>query len=293
MKKMIQTSKRMAALLCLVLCLAGMAMAQEGGDNAPLTVVFNNLTYNAGSGKVTTGKVLGAIADALVGQTTQEHENYLEAVRAALVKGMAQSRRVSMADGGTAVAAQWYVDGTVSNISSTTKVEERKDAKGKTYKQTYYKGLVGVALQVKDAQSGQILLSPTFNVYAEDLSWIETREGAMNSALARLSAKVTKYFNTQLPLTAHIIEGARDKNDKQKEVYIDLGTATKGVGKGIHFGVYTQYVVAGKTARKLVGKLKLQETMGDDVSLCKVQSGGKEIKAAIDAGQAIAVLSVD
>ena len=104
---------------------------------------------------------------------------------------------------------------------------------------------------------------------------------------------MTKYFNKQLPLYANIIEGVRDKKDKQKEVYIDLGEGTKGVAKGLHFGVYRSKVVAGKEARKLIGKLKISAVEGDDVSLCKVQSGGKDIKEAIDGGETILVVSLD
>lgn len=278
---------------CLLLCVVGTVWAQSENRNVPKIVVFNNLTYTPQEKKANVGNVLGAIVDVLAGQVTQEHGNYIDALRASLVKGISQSRRISLTDGAGTLQPDWYIDGTVSNISSTSKTEELKDSKGKTYKQNYYKALVGVTLHVKDAQTGLIVASPTFNVSAEDLSWIETREGAMASAFDRMAAKVMRYFNKQLPLLANIVEGARDKKDKQKEVYIDLGEATKGVMKGLHFGVYTSKVVAGKEARKQVGRIKIVETQGDELSLCKVLSGGKEIKAAIDAGDNIAVVSLD
>lgn len=151
--------------------------------------------------------------------------------------------------------AVWYVDGTVSNISTTTKCKI------------------------------------TSSEY--DLAWIETREGAINSALSTLASKVTRYFNRTLPLQANIVEGAHDKKDKQKEVYIDLGESTKGVSAGLHFGVYTTKMVAGKVAKKLIGKIKVAEVQGEELSLCKVQSGGKEIKAAIDTGEELLVTSLD
>ena len=286
-------TKRLLMFFCLLLCVAGSVSAQDADRNMPKIVVFNNLTYTPKEQKANVGTVLGAIVDVLAGQVTQEHGNYIEALRAALVKGISQGRRIALTDGAGTLQPDWYIDGTVSNISTTTKTEELKDSKGKSYKQTYYKALVGVTLHVKDAQTDQIVASPTFNVSAEDLSWIETREGAIANAFDRMAVKVMRYFNRQLPLTANIVEGARDKKDKQKEVYIDLGEATKGVVKGLHFGVYTTKVVAGKEARKQVGKIKIIETQGDELSLCKVQSGGKEIKAAIDAGATIVVVSLD
>ena len=286
--------KRFYLLFCLVLSIATGVSAQEADRNAKKIVVFNNLTCTPKDTKVNVKNVLGAIADAVVSnQVTEDQSQYKESVRANLVKGISQSRRISMMDGTGMSEADWYVDGSISNISTTTKVEDLKDSKGKAYKKTYYKASVGVTLHVKDAKSNKIIMSPTFNVSDIDMSWIETREGALNGAFGYLASCVRRYFNRQLPLYANIIEGTREKKDKQKEVYIDLGSATKGVSRDIHFGVYTVKTVAGKEARKQLGKLKITEVQGDEISLCKVQSGGKDIKAAIDAGETLLVMSLD
>ena len=39
--------------------------------------------------------------------------------------------------------------------------------------------------------------------------------------------------------------------------------------------------------------IRVRETLGSDISLCKVQKGGKEIKAAFDRGDAIVAISTD
>ena len=118
------------------------------------------------------------------------------------------------------------------------------------------------------SKTDEILASPTFNVTETDLSWIETEDGAMLKALDRLSYYVNRYCNRWLSLRANVLEGARDKKDKQKEVYIDLGNA-EGAYKGLHMGVYTVKTVAGKEAKKQIGKLKIEEVQGDGISLCK------------------------
>ena len=51
--------------------------------------------------------------------------------------------------------------------------------------------------------------------------------------------------------------------------------------------------VAGRETRKQIGRIRVRETLGDDISLCKVQKGGKEIKAAFDRGDAIVAISTD
>lgn len=286
--------KRLIIASILLTFFLGGICAQENNRNRKKLVVFNNLTYVKKEQKATVGSVLGTIASAVVtGQVTQQQSSYQEALRATIVKGISQSRRISLSDGTGMSNADWYVDGTVNNIASTTKVEERKDAKGKSYTVTLYKAVVGVTLHVKDAQTNQIVASPSFNISDMDCSWIGTAEGALNNAFSYLSSRITRYFNSYLPLYANIVEGAREKKDKQKEVYIDLGDETKGVVKGLHFGVYTTKTVAGKQAKKLIGKIKITDVEGNEISLCKVQSGGKEIKAAIDAGETLLITSLD
>ena len=83
-----------------------------------------------------------------------------------------------------------------------------------------------------------------------------------------------------------------DKKDKQKELYIDLGTA-HGLQEGVHFDVYAIGSIGGKETRKEIGRLKVKSIEGDEVSLCKVTSGGKDIKAAIDAQQQLLIISTD
>ena len=67
----------------------------------------------------------------------------------------------------------------------------------------------------------------------------------------------------------------------------------EGAFEGLHMGVYEVKNIAGREARSEIGKLKIVAVEGDDVSRCKVQSGGKDIKAAIDAGQQLKVISID
>ena len=102
--------------------------------------------------------------------------------------------------------------------------------------------------------------------------------------MERLSYSIKNWLNKKTPLEAIIIEGSSVKNDKQKEVYIDLGCSEHAVA-GIHFGIYVIKNVAGEEA--------MQAVEGENVSRCKVQSGGKEIKAAIDSGTELKVISMD
>ena len=285
-------------MLCLLSLLVAMGAEAQEVRNVVYTTGINELQYTKKESKPTAGEVIGEVLSAIVtGETTQEMDKYVDAVQAAVVKGISQARRVKAIDGQLTPEEKeqpntWYVDGTIASISATSKVETWEDKDKKKHSRTVYKGLVGLTLHFKDAHTDEILFSPSFNVNASDLSWVESAAGAVNNAINSLPGRIARYLNEKLPLSANIIEGARDKKDKQKEVYIDLGAAEGGF-KGLHFDVFTVKTVAGREAKKKIGRLKVTEVEGDDISLCKVQSGGRDIKSAIDAGEQLLIVTTD
>ena len=286
----------MRKILIIALCMIYVMGAWAQGEelrNMKVMIGMNNLSYNKPEDKGTLAKVLDAI---LTGEVSKDQSKYKDAVRAAIVKGLSQSHRIIAIDGQlskdeAALPNAMYIDGTVSNLSTTSKTENY-ESDGKTRYRTYYKALIGVTLHFKDAKTDEVFASPAFNLSQWDVSWIETQEGAMMKALEKLSSTITDYCNKWLPLSANVLEGARDKKDKQKEVYIDLGSK-EGAYEGLHMGVYTVKTIAGKEAKKQIGRLKIMEVLGDDISLCKVQSGGKDIKAALDAGETLVIQTTD
>lgn len=89
-------------------------------------------------------------------------------------------------------------------------------------------------------------------------------------------------------LNGTILEISATKGDEAKQVYISLGSA-HGVGNKARFKVYELRTVAGRNSRKEIGELKVSAVEGEDLTLCDVVKGGKEIKAAMDAQQKIEV----
>lgn len=45
-------------------------------------------------------------------------------------------------------------------------------------------------------------------------------------------------------------------------------------------------------SQKEIGRLEVENVEGDDISLAKIKKGGKELKAAMDAGQTIVIKSI-
>lgn len=282
------------AASCL-LCIAASSIAQDD-INPTVIASMEKLNYNPKLKNNSVGSVIGEVTVAvLAGQTSKEMAGYENAVRAAVIQGMSNSYRLKVVDGLTDEDLEYpyvvYVDGDITNMTTTNKTDvETYEVKGekKTRTRTYYRGQIGVTLQIKDAHDGTVISSPSFNIAETDMAWIETAEGAMNKALEALSKKVRTCFNDIFPLIGNIIERAGEKKDKQKEVYIDLGSA-HGVTEGVVFLVFRNKVIAGKTARQELARLRVKDVEGEDVSLCKVITHGKELKAALDAGETLII----
>lgn len=282
--------KRTILFLIAVFATTGI-MAQH--ENALQNVSVMELSYMMKEGpKSDVGTVVSAVLDVLADQTTTEEPGYADALRASVIMAMGNVRRFAVSDGlqvspndNTNIIA----DGTINYISIT---RELKVAPNKKDKVPQFYAQISLTLNLKNAATGIVLNSQVFEVNKTGWSWVNSTDTAIKNALESLRKKVEKYYNTAYPYTAQILERGMEKKDKQKELYIDLGTA-HGLREGTHFDVYAVGSIGGKETRKQIGRLRVKSIEGDEVSLCKVASGGKDIKAAIDAGQQLLIVSTD
>ncbi len=285
----------MRKLIMTVVLMTTMAVgnAQNEPGNMPLNVSVMELDYMMKEGpKSELGTVVGAVLDVLADQTTSEEPGYSDALRASVIMALSNVRRFTVTDGLQAAPndeTNIIVDGTINYISIT---RELKMASNKRDRVPQFYAQIGLTLNVKDAVTGTVINSQVFEVNKSGWSWVNSNDTAIKKALESLRKKIGKYYDTAYPYTAHILERGVEKKDKQKELYIDLG-AIHGLQEGTHFDVYIIGSIGGKETRKQIGRLKVKSIEGDEVSLCKVSSGGKDIKAAIDAGQNLLIISTD
>ena len=278
-------------LLLLSIVMSTDMMAQ--GENAVQNVNVMELTYMMKEGiKSEVATMVGAVLDVLADQTTTEEPGYTDALRASVIMALGNVRRFAVTDGlqvSPNDETNLIVDGTINYISIT---RELRLASNKKDKIPQFYAQIGLTLNVKDAVTGTVLNSQVFEVNKTGWSWVNSNDTAIKNALETLRKRVENYYNTAYPYTARILERGLEKKDKQKELYIDLG-AMHGLQRGTHFTVYVIGSIGGKETRKQIGRLKVMSIEGDEVSLCKVSSGGKEIKAAIDAQQQLLIISTD
>lgn len=288
-----------AALLC-----SGQAMAQKELNTifrcAKGDISYSEPVKQKESTAKTIGTILGKALELSAGQASSStnHPEYADAVRTAITGAIGEARRIRVTDGKflpneLAEGEQaLYFDGSISAISTTYRIRTWEDDKKVKHEDTEYKGVITGVINIKDARTDAIV--KTINIKSSSYSdyWLATAEKALGYAIDNMSSNITNTLNLAFPLYASIVESATAKKDKQKEVYIDLGTPD-GVYTGLHFDVYTVTTIAGKEARKKIGRLRIIELMGDEISLCKVTSGGKNIKEAIESGATLRIQSTD
>ena len=289
--------KKILMTLAAVLCCISIASAQED-RNQIYNITLGNVQYAHHDEKMSTGEVVGKVlAGVLTGQTSVQATKYEEDVKNAIIKGLSGAYRFRYNDGllrinDVAEEGNLVVDAFITNIQTKSSSRTWKDKDDKTHVTTNYTGVCEVMLTMKDAKTGEVIANPTMGGWGLSSSSYDTEDKAIRDAIERLSNHITTWLNKYRPLEAKIIEGATSKKDKQKEVYIDLGS-NEGAFVGLHMGVFAVKTIAGREAKSQIGKLKIQAVEGDDISLCKVQSGGKDIKAALDAGQQLRVITID
>ena len=266
-------------------------MAQN--SNAQLNVSVCELSYTTKEQpKSELGTVVGAVLDVLADQTTEEQPGYANALRASAMMALSNVRRFTVSDGLQVTpneSTNLIVDGTINYISTTRELRTHSSSKDKIPE---FYAQISLTLNVKDAASGNVINSQVFEVNKSSWSWFRSTDSAIKDALESLRKKLVKYYNSAYPYSAHILERGTEKNDKQKEVYIDLG-ASHGMQEGTHLAVYVIGSIGGKETRKQIGRLKVTAVEGDEVSRCKVVSGGKDIKAALDAEAQLLIISTD
>ena len=270
--------------------------AQDNGLNPIFSLEYQDATYEVKQKKTTAGQVLTTIASAAVGVATDtHHEDKVPEVNAAIRTALNHIRRLNQVDALMENEAGYLITGNITNLTTTSKteVETSKDSKGKEIKKTSvrYDAVAEVSLTIKDALSGTTS-TETFKAIAHSYSSIATAEKTLTKAIDHLKWKIVLYYNNMFPTKANIVERGNVKKDKQKEVYIDAGTSTR-TDVDQHFTVYVVGNIAGRETKKEIGRLKVNEVLGEDISLCKVQKGGKDIKAALDEGKQVVVISAD
>ena len=236
------------------------------------------------------GSVMGRLAEAAAGQTSNKrHPEVVPYIEAVVKTAFSDVRRLAPVDG----VATFALSGEIVDVTTWTKsrTTETKASKGKIVKNVHtdYYASATVSLTLQDMATDHTW---TQKFTGGGQYYYKSEGGAIEAALNIMQGKIVRYYNNLFPLTARIVEKASEKKDKLNEVYIDLGS-DNCIFKGLHFNVSIVGETAGHVIEHKIGKIKVEEVLGSDISLCKVEKGKKEIKEAMDNNQTLAITSAD
>lgn len=287
-----------AAVALLYCTLTMMAQDSQTDRNRTYRITLGNVQYAHHNEKMSTGDAIGKVlTGVLTGKVEGQATKYEEDVKNAIVKGLSSAYRFRYNDGLKELAdivteGNLVVNAVITNIQAKSDSRSWRDKDDKLQISTTYTGIVEVMLTFKDARTNEVIANPTISGSGMGSSSFSDADKAIRDAIGRMSRRIAEWLNKYRPLEANLIEGSTAKKDKQKEVYIDLGSS-EGAFAGLRMGVYIVKNIAGHEAKSQIGRLKIEAVEGDDISRCKVQSGGKDIKAALDAGENLKVISID
>lgn len=180
------------------------------------------------------------------------------------------------------LGAQYIITGQVSSMTATWK----KDSEGKGY----YDGSVSYTLKVTKSQNGTLIGTKTIQHAGLTGGRGGNKEEAIANTITYAVHSMRDFVDEYFKIEGTILEVNVEKKGKAEEVYINLGSM-HGVKDAQKFTVYVAREVAGRLAKKEIGRLTTKSVEGEDISLCKVQKGGEEIMKAINDGQTLMIVS--
>ena len=293
MKKIILTAM---AVLCCAMTMT--AQEPQTGRNSTYRITLNNVQYAHHNEKMSTGDAIGkALTGVLTGKMEVQATKYEGDVKNAIVRGLSSAYRFRYNDGLVELAdiagdGNIIVNAVITNIQAKSDSRSWRDKDDKLQVTSSYQGFVEVMLTLKDAKSGEIIATPTLSGSGMGNSTFSDQDKAIRDAINRLAGRISSWLNNYRPLQANVLEGAAAKKDKQKEIYIDLGSS-EGAFAGLRMGVYVVKTIAGYEAKSEIGKVRVEAVEGENISRCKVTSGSKDIKSALDDGEKLKVISID
>lgn len=182
----------------------------------------------------------------------------------------------------TQQGANFLIQGTVTSITtSTSKLDDGT---------IYYTATCAYTLKVINPKDGKLVSTKTFKHGDGIMDGVtgDTKDEAVSKVCKKAIKAVRELVEDAFKLQGTILEIAVEKRDKAEEVYISLGAA-HGVGPDAWFSVCVARTVAGRQSLKEIGRLKVKDVEGDDLTLCEVKKGEKEILAAFKGGQELVV----
>ena len=280
-------------------------------------IVFSQSLVNAQSGKTSIAlldftKATGVYSDQVTTIQEATTQGFIKAKRFILVdrskvdainreRDLQKSEEFIMSDytieQRSAIGAQFFVQGNVTNWSETSKNVKFENSQGEVKYSMSYEANLSVSIRVIDVSTSvagaatTITGSSTSGGFFLGMAQKGSAKTALNGALQNLTKEVDKWIGKEFPAQFAIVEVTKSNDSKgAMEVLIAGGSGT-GLVKGEKLIVMYETIinVGGVDKKRIqeVGKLKIKDLDGEDFSICKVVNGGPGIQQKVSANDKV------
>jgi|TARA_B110000977_G_C11021051_1_gene471317 curli biogenesis system outer membrane secretion channel CsgG len=280
-------------------------------------IVFSQSLVNAQSGKTSIAlldftKATGVYSDQVTTIQEATTQGFIKAKRFILVdrskvdainreRDLQKSEEFIMSDytieQRSAIGAQFFVQGNVTNWSETSKNVKFENSQGEVKYSMSYEANLSVSIRVIDVSTSvagaatTITGSSSSGGFFLGMAQKGSAKTALNGALQNLTKEVDKWIGKEFPAQFAIVEITKSNDSKgAMEVLIAGGSGT-GLVKGEKLIVMYETIinVGGVDKKRIqeVGKLKIKDLDGEDFSICKVVNGGPGIQQKVSANDKV------
>lgn len=280
-------------------------------------IVFSQGLVNAQSGKTSIAlldftKATGVYSDQVTTIQEATTQGFIKAKRFILVdrskvdainreRDLQKSEEFIMSDytieQRSAIGAQFFVQGNVTNWSETSKNVKFENSQGEVKYSMRYEANLSVSIRVIDVSTSvagaatTITGSSSSGGFFLGMAQKGSAKTALNGALQNLTKEVDKWIGKEFPAQFAIVEITKSNDSKgAMEVLIAGGSGT-GLVKGEKLIVMYETIinVGGVDKKRIqeVGKLKIKDLDGEDFSICKVINGGPGIQQKVSANDKV------
>ena len=275
--------KRLATIVILLMCILVSVQAQKNQKEVLLVDYFVSGNVNQAYAKM--------LRDAVIAGIQQTNRLTVVDVEMEPTLKLEEGRRQDERAMGDPVARNQVMQRLGANYALTGNITRMEGVRMQMSDGSYYyDGQIAFDLKVVNVIDGSVKVSKPFSYAGLNAKTGQTPNEAVINTTDYIKMSMQRFVNQNFKLENRIISIEKVNKKKAETVYIDCGSDL-GITKGQLFDVKMEKDVAGKKILTNIGTLKADEVQSEDMTLCKVTKGGKEILEANQEGRKLIVIS--
>ena len=210
--------------------------------------------------------------------------NYAEEMRSACLSSI-PTHRVVVVDLNEAEMedVDYIITGTTGEITSVSK-DFTGPLTGENY--TIYVCSLSYTLKLTNAKTNEVEATHNFRSTGTD----KDLDAATNGCFKMEEKELRQMIDKGCPIKVPVAALDEVKKDKAKTLVIDAGS-TIGICEGMHFDIQAASTIAGRPYYKTIGAAKVKEVLADNLTVCEITKGNKEVNTAFTEGTSLILVS--